>query len=43
MKKIYLDVCVLSTTHLINLAALGAFVDDLRGKKYVKWEHVRAK
>jgi len=28
--------------HLINLAALGAFIDDLRGKKYVKWEHVRA-
>ncbi len=27
---------------LINLAALGAFIDDLRGKKYVKWEHVRA-
>ena len=27
---------------LINLAAFGAFVDDLRGRKYVKWEHVRA-
>ncbi len=27
--------------HLINWAALGAFIDDLRGKKYVKWEHVR--
>ncbi len=27
--------------HLINLAALAGIVDDLRGKKYVKWDHVR--
>ncbi len=27
--------------YLINYAAFGAFVDDLRGEKYVKWDHVR--
>ncbi len=27
--------------HLINLAAFLGIVDDLRGKKYVKWDHVR--